>query len=235
MNRLSARMAWDTRLQQRNGFYYAAAVVALLMVILASWLPQSSLPWLLPVVLFANLLTNGFYFIGGLVLLEKGEGSLEAQLVTPLRDWEYLAGKIATLCLLSLAESLAIVLIAYGPGANLLLLIVGVILCAALFCCLGFLVVIRYDAINEYLFPSFLAATFLALPLLEHFKLWSHALFWVHPLQPPMVLLRSAFTSVTVPELAFALGGSVLWTGIAGGLCLRTFRRFVAARPVARQ
>ena len=58
MSRLTSRMAWDVRLQLRNGFYYAAAVVTVLMVIVAAWLPESSLPWLLPMVLFGNLITN---------------------------------------------------------------------------------------------------------------------------------------------------------------------------------
>ncbi len=233
MSRLTSRMAWDVRLQLRNGFYYAAAVVAVLMVIVAAWLPESSLPWLLPMVLFGNLITNGFYFIGGLVLLEKGEGSLEAQVVTPLRAWEYLAAKISTLSLLSLVESLAIVFLSYGMGANLFLLVAGVVLMTALFCCVGFLVVVRYDSINEYLFPSFLVTTALALPLIDYFGLWRHELFLLHPVQAPLVLLGGAFSSITPATVAYGIVGSVLWVGITGVLCLRTFHRFVVVRQGA--
>ncbi|MEJ2133289.1 MAG: ABC transporter permease, partial [Gammaproteobacteria bacterium] len=84
MTRLLSRMVWDARLQARNGFYYAAAFVVGLLVIMLSWLPEQIMAWVLPLVLFGNLVTNGFYFVGGLVLLEKAEGSLEAQSVTPL-------------------------------------------------------------------------------------------------------------------------------------------------------
>ena len=46
--------------------------------------------------------------MAGLVMLEKGEGSLEARVVTPLRSGEYLLVKVMALSLLVLAENLII-------------------------------------------------------------------------------------------------------------------------------
>lgn len=47
--------------------------------------------------MLGNLPLATFFFIAGLVLLEKGEGTLEAQIVTPLTAGGYLASKILTL------------------------------------------------------------------------------------------------------------------------------------------
>ena len=83
MRRLAAALACDARLQYRNGFYAAAAFVAVALVLLLRWVPQGYLGWLMPALVLTNMQVNTFYFVGGLVLLEKGEGSLEALVVTP--------------------------------------------------------------------------------------------------------------------------------------------------------
>ena len=47
--------------------------------------------------IMGNLVIGTFYFMGGLVLLEKDEGSLEARVTTPLKPTEYLSAKVLTL------------------------------------------------------------------------------------------------------------------------------------------
>ena len=91
MHRLAATVLLDLRLQLRNGFYYAVAFVLACWFLLLTRLPPLDWGYVLPAVVFGNLVMVNFYFVAGLVLLEKGEGTLEAQVVTPLADWEYLA------------------------------------------------------------------------------------------------------------------------------------------------
>ena len=125
-------------------------------------MPQEQTVWILPVALLGNHVTNGFYFIAAIVLLEKAEQSLEAQLVAPLRAWEYLSARIASLCLLSLAESVAIVALAYEGSVEWAALALGVVMMTSLLACFGFLRVARYKSINEFLFPSFLVSGLLS-------------------------------------------------------------------------
>ena len=141
MSRLVATMGWDVRLQVRNGFYYAAGFVALFMVLLLLWPGREDLAWILPFVVFSNLMINTFYFFSGLVLLEKREGTLEAQVVTPLRTWEYLGSKLVTLSALALAENLAITVFAYGFGFRILPFVLGMMLAAVICCLVGFALV----------------------------------------------------------------------------------------------
>ena len=75
-----------------------------------------SLWW--PPVILENLVVNSFYFMAGLVLLEKREGTLEAQIVTPLKTGEYLLSKAISLGLLSVLESFLIILVISGTGFN---------------------------------------------------------------------------------------------------------------------
>ena len=114
--RLLETIRCDVRLQHRNGFYYAVAFLLFFFAILVTFVPIDWTPWL-AALLLGNMMLATFFFLGGLILLEKGEGTLEALIVTPLSDFEYLASKIVTLTLLATAEQLMLVLLAYSLTA----------------------------------------------------------------------------------------------------------------------
>ncbi len=118
-----------------------------------------------------NLVMATFYFVGGLVLLEKDEGTLQAQVVTPLRASEYLAAKLTALTLLSLAENLMIVTLVMGFHYRLLPLFVGIAAAAVIYVLTGFVAVARYDSVNEYLMPSMFFVLGLCLPYLDYFEI----------------------------------------------------------------
>jgi fluoroquinolone transport system permease protein len=229
MKRLTSTIVCDVRLQARNGFYYAAGFVALFWVIALSQVPAESLGWLMPVFVLSNLLMNTFYFIAGLVLLEKGEGTLMAQIVTPLRNWEYLASKVITLTFLSLVENLLIVGVTFGLKFDSLPLLIGMVFAAAMFALTGFVAVSRYDSINEYLFPSFLYTLAFVPPFLDYFGLLKSWLFYLHPLQAPLLLTKAAFEPVAVWQWLYGVLYSGLWIGLFFLWSRRAFAQFVTA------
>ncbi len=231
--RLLMTIRCDVLLQFRNGFYYVTAFV-LLVWTLALTQVHLDVSLLLPGLVLGNLIISTFYFIGGLVLLEKGEGTLEAQVVTPLRDWEYLASKLLTLTLLSVVENVVIVVVLNGPGFNLFWLVVGIALAATIYCLAGFIVIVRYDSINEYLLPSMLYTALLGLPLVNYFGLWTSWLFYLHPLQAPLVLMQAAFQPVEGWQLVYSIVYSALWIGILFRVSRRVFLRFVITPAGAR-
>ncbi|MDX1688583.1 MAG: ABC transporter permease [Candidatus Promineifilaceae bacterium] len=239
MKRLWSTLRTDVRLQWRHGFYYAVLVVTIIAVLLGRQLTGESLATLMPLVVVNNLIINGFYFVAGLVLLEKGEGTLEAQVVTPLRAGEYLISKTLTLGLLSLLETAVLVLLTYGWPPRPLALVAGVLLGTAFYTLAGFIVVARYDSINEYLLPSVPYAALLALPLLPYAGIGNDLLVqlaFLHPLQPVLVFLESALQPVgNIWRPAFALLYGSLWLGLFFWLSLRSFHRFVVRKEGVRQ
>src|SRR3982750_3529278 len=157
MCRLLATIRCDLRLQQRNGFYYATAFVVAVYALGLSQLHAAgirlNLAALLPALVLNNLMITSFYFVGALVLLEKTEGTLAAQVVSPLRAGEYLAAKVITLTALALAYNLAVVALVVGDRFGALALIAGVGAMSALMVMAGFLAVARYESVNEFLIP----------------------------------------------------------------------------------
>lgn len=210
MSRLAATIKTDVRIQFRNGFYLATALVVGFSILLLRWLPADTAMLILPVVILENVLTNTFYFVSGLLLLERVEGTFVAQSVTPLRDDEYLASKLGTLTGLSLAESLFIAVAVFGIDVSLIAMTVGIALAAVLFCLAGVGLVVRYDSINEFLLPSVLYTFLLTLPILGVFGFGSPAWYLPHPIHGPLSLMRIDATH-TVAGLAYAVGYPVLW------------------------
>lgn len=210
MSRLAATIKTDVRIQFRNGFYFATAFVVGFSILLLRWLPADTAMLILPVVILQNVLVNTFYFVSGLLLLERVEGTFVAQSVTPLRADEYLVSKLGTLTGLSLAESLLIAVAVFGIDVWLIAMAVGIALAAALFCLAGVGLVVRYDSINEFLLPSVLYASLLTLPMLGIFGFGPAAWYLPHPIQGPLSLMQIDATH-TAGRLAYAIAYPILW------------------------
>jgi len=230
MKRLLAMIRWDIQLQYRQGFYIVSAFVAVVIIILLKQLPPLDWARVWPVIILENLVVHAFYLNAGLVLLEKGEGTLEAMIVTPMRTREYLISKVVSLGVLSLFETLLIVVAVTGAGFNWLLLVVGIMLLIAFYALYGFFVVARYDSISDFILPSVAWTIWFSLPVLYFLDFWTHWLFFLHPLQAPLGLMQGAFEQIPVRHLLYGLGYSALWVVIAYFFSQRAFRQFIVTR-----
>jgi fluoroquinolone transport system permease protein len=231
---LLATLHTDVRLQWRNGFYHAVAFLLACWAVLLSQLPQLGWRAWLPALVLGNLGIGTFLFSAGLVLLEKGEGTLEAQIVTPLSPRAYLVSKVASLAGLAVLEHLALVALVVGPDFRPLALLLGVLSGAAVYCLTGLVAVSRYDSVDTFLMPSTLWIAALSLPILHFAGLWTPPLMALHPLQPALVLLRAAFEPLGARDWVWALAASALWITALLELSRRAFLRFVARTPGTR-
>lgn len=231
MKRLLPTLLADLRLQWRNGFYGVSAFVLIFWALLAgqAWRidDPSLLPGLLPGLIAGNMLINTFYYMAGLVLLEKGEGTLHAQAVTPLRRSEYLAAKLISLAGLSLLENLLVAVLLAGFGLRALPLAAGVLLGSGIYIAAGFITVARFETINEFLLPSIAVSTLLMLPLLDAFGLWSSPLMVLHPLYSALLLMKAGFADIAAWQMAYALLAGLTWLALAIWLSRKTFGRLL--------
>jgi fluoroquinolone transport system permease protein len=206
MTRLASTVAWDARLQFRQGLYYAALVVVGVWVAILWQLPAEGVEWLLPIALFIDMSVFGFYFMAGLLYLEKGDGVLEALVVTPLRATEYLLAKVVSLTLIALLGSAVLVLLVNGWRAQWHWLLIGVALNSWLMAMLSFALASRYDAINEFLIPSALWTLPTQLPMLDYFGIWTVWPIYLIPTQGSMILFEASLRQVPDWELVYAVG-----------------------------
>jgi fluoroquinolone transport system permease protein len=228
MTRLMAStILWDIRLQYRQGLYFAAVFVILLWWFLLSLLPPEARELFLPFAVFMDLSVFGFYFMAGILYLERGERVLEALVVTPMPRYGYLLAKVASLTLLAVVMSSILVLLLYGPGIDWGIFLIGVALNSWLLTLFGFILAARYNGIGDFLIPSMLYAAPSQLPLLYYFDIWDHWLIYLVPTQPTMLLIAGAFQSIAGWQLAYSLAYLLVAGIVLTVWSLRVYERFV--------
>ncbi len=235
MMRFLNTLQWDIVRQYRNGFYFVSAFVVVAMTVLLRQLGKVDWAVWWPPILLENLVMNAFYFLAGMVLLEKGEGTLEAQVVTPLRDWEYLLSKVASLFVLSAIESVAVIVLVSGAGFNWFWMLLGIAFFVAIYALYGFFVVSRYDSIADFILPSALWTIGFSLPLLYYFDLWQHWSLYLHPMQAPLLLIQAAYQPVQAWQIAYGILYSSLWVAAGYLVSQRAFYRFVVTKEGVRK
>lgn len=230
MKRLAHTLLLDIQLQFRNGFYYASLFVVAVAGTLLRQVPSERLAGLMGVILFGNLAVNTFYFVSGLVLLEKDEATLTALAVSPLRAREYLASKLITLSALSLVESSLILLIGYTQPVAILPFAAGLLVASLIYTLFGLLVIVRYRSINEFLMPSVVFTGLLSIPIFPVLMQYGGWPAYIHPMQAPLLLLQAGFTPLPAWNLAYGLLYGLVWIGALFWLCQKAFHNFVTGR-----
>jgi fluoroquinolone transport system permease protein len=211
-------LRWDVIVQARNGFYWASAFLIIIISALLLYIPESartdSALWV-PAILAINLQITTFFFVAGLMLLERDEGTLHALAVSPLSPSGYLAMRTLSLTGLAAAETIAIVWIGFGISGSWSLILAGTAALGVIYTGFGAAVATRYDSVNALLLPASAFVALLLLPLLSHFGLAPRLPFVVHPLEPPLTLLRAGYAATDRSEVAFGILGSFGWSALA--------------------
>lgn len=224
---MTSTILWDIRLQFRQGLYFAAIFVIVLWWGLLSLLPPEAQALFLPFALFMDLSVFGFYFMAGMLFLERGERVLEAIVVTPLPRYGYLLGKVISLTILAMIMSVILVVLLHGVQLNWAYLLAGVGLNSWIMTLFGFILAAKYRGISDFLIPSIVFTVPTQLPLLYYFNIWDHWLIYLVPTQPTMLLILGAFEPLSGPQLLYSLlylvvaGVGVTWWAVG------TYDRFV--------
>ena len=206
---------WDVMVQARNGFYFASVFVALTMSAFVLSLPpavRAAADLWVPAIFVFNLIITTFFFVTGLMLLERDEGTLTALAVTPLSPSTYLLSRIATLTGLAAVETLIIVAVGFRLPPAWPLMLCGAMALGVLYTCSGVMVASRYASVNELLLPASCVVVLLMLPLLPHFGVLAARGFVAHPIEPALALLRSAYHPPSIAAQGVAIAGTVLWS-----------------------
>jgi fluoroquinolone transport system permease protein len=191
------------------------------------------LNFFMPVMVMYGVSLTTVFLAGVLILLERGEGTLDALMVSPLRPSEYLASKLITLAALALVESAAMAIVAYGLGFSFGWLVLAVVMRASMGVAVGVAVGVRYRSITHFLLPGIFASLAFDLPNFWYFELWPTSLFYLWPSMPPLLLAKSAFLPVEPLQLIYAFAYGAVVVGAALWWASRSIDRFVVRGEIA--
>ncbi len=225
MSHLMSMLKWEFVLQTRNRMVHATFGSIALYLTLLEVEPALNTYSFRVLILLMDPALLGLLFIGVLVLFEKGERTIHALNVTPMKTSEYLLSKVISLTLLSVASSLVLataVGIGFGVWFDPAFVLVGAVLTSTFLSLLGFLVVCRYDTIEEYLVAMIGIVFLLVMPpligFLVHYESW---LLYIFPAQASLILFSGAYRLVAAPDVMYAMG----YLAVLSVLCYLSARR----------
>lgn len=214
---LATLVQHDARQQFRYGIYAAYAFVIgfyiTVLVFAADFLPT----WLPGLIVFTDPAVVGFFFLGALMLLEKGENVRTALAITPISASDYFWSKTVTLTGLAFVSVLVLSLF-FHQSSNLPLLMSAVVLTSVQFLGLGVITAYRFKTVTSYLMGAagfltpVIAPGFMA--LLDPMPVW--AIVIPAASQFRLILLAIGYGSASTFEIAamFAVAG------IAAAVCV---------------
>jgi fluoroquinolone transport system permease protein len=203
----------DLLLQARHGFYAASVFLVLTVGGLLLMIPEAARGnaalWV-PALFVVNLPITTLFFVAGLILLEREEGTLTALGVAPCGAGRYLGIRVLTLTTLGVLETLLVVVIAFDVGTAGWIA-AGAAGLGVFYTACGAGLSARYASVNELILPASVFVTFLLLPLLAHFGVIPRALVLAHPVEPALTLVRAGYVSPAAVDAGYGVVGSLAW------------------------
>lgn len=223
----------DITFQFKQGFYYVYIFLTIIYMVIIAKLPDGAIKNMaIPLTVFSDPSLIGFFFIGGIAMLEKSQGILKYIAVTPLTPMEYLLSKAASLSLVSLFAGCVITLATFKGTANWIILMTGIVLSSVFFTLYGFIAAAKSRTINEYyikMVPYMLLIIFPCFSVIGFKYSW---LFDIFPSVSGLKLILGAQNGLTllgaVPYLIILL----LMDFLILKLAERTYQKMIVSEEV---
>ncbi|MGF1586117.1 MAG: ABC transporter permease [Bacteroidales bacterium] len=166
-------------------------------LIIMSFLTDDILAVALPLVVFSDPSVLGLFFIGGIILMEKGQGVLMVLVVSPLRSWEYILSKVISLAIVSVLAAFAITLFSGYPTVNWWLLLVATILTSGIFTLLGIMINAGCNTVNQYMLKTIPYMLLFILPCFALLGFPYSEFFVIIPSVAALKLMLGAFHGIS--------------------------------------
>lgn len=218
----------DIRYQARYGFYFIYLLLTIVYILILNQINDPAIKSLAgTLIILSDPAVLGYFFIGGIWLLEKEEGLHSYAAIAPMKTSEYVLCKIISLGIVSTCSATLIAGITM-PWVNLLSLVGIVFLSSCFFTLIGLLLATFAKTVNGYLMISVPPALLLLTPsVLSVFGI--HLPFAsVIPGTLVFNLISNTLNNHTQPIL-FSLIGLLFWTVFLFAVVLRFVGREIGA------
>lgn len=189
----------DIRYQLKYGFYFLYAFISAVYAVVLFLCPVAYRKAVASVIILTDPAMLGAFFIGGIWLLEKGEGLHGFWEVSPLKPIEYIFSKAVSLGIISTLAAGVIAFVGIGIEANYFILLISIFVGAMVFTLIGLLLASYARSVNHYmLIATFPLTILLAPPIFAAFGISTPVL----DLTPGMALWRIISYSIGYSNIA---------------------------------
>lgn len=154
----------DFRFQIKYGFYFLYSFFSVVYIIVLLITPSEYKHMTASLIILTDPAMLGIFFIGGIWLLEKGEGLHGFWSISPLRPFEYILAKAISLAALSTVSADLIVLIGMGRMVHFVDLSFSIFLGAVVFNLIGLMIASYARSVNHYMLIVCLPTALLSMP-----------------------------------------------------------------------
>lgn len=203
MRRSLALLTLEARVQRRYGIHATGVILAVLWSGVLLLVPPEAALVVTPLVLLVDTATVGVFLGAAMVLLERGEGSLAAVLITPVRTGELIGAKALSLTALSLAIAVPVAVAGARGSFGAASVLAGVGLTALLMLLLGLALVAPHRSIIGFLtFAPWPLIPLMGVPLARGVGLLEHPVAHVVPTTAAFELVAAGFGPTRPQPLA---------------------------------
>jgi len=201
----------DILFQFRHRFYYAYFFILAVYYSIISNVSGVVKDFLTIFILFSDTTVLGFFFVGGLILLERDQNTLQSIFVTPVKVGEYLFSKTVSLTILSYFASVFIALTAFGFPDEFLLFSAGAILSSTFFIFTGIAIAVRSKTVNKYFFNAIVFTMIFFVPIVDFIGIFKSSLFMIFPTYATITLFSVLIKELTFFEKTASLISLLFW------------------------
>ncbi|MHC1780664.1 MAG: hypothetical protein AB9922_10560 [Bacteroidales bacterium] len=190
----------DIRFQIKQGFYLIYLIITVMYLVVLSLVPENVLNVALPLVVFSDPSVLGLFFIGGIIMLEKGQGIIQVLVVSPLKTSEYIISKVVSLSLISTLSGVLLTIFGTKIYPDWILLIVSIFLTSSIFTLCGIMINAGCNNVNQYIIKTIPYMLLLVLPCFSLLGFKYSFLFYIFPSVSALKLMLGSFTGITAVE-----------------------------------
>jgi fluoroquinolone transport system permease protein len=220
-SRIATLIFHDARLQRRYYIWAAYGIVVGLYAALLYFGGEAIPAWAAAMVIASDPAVLGFFFLGGLMLLEKAETARMALAMTPVSAADYLVAKTVTLTAVALIAVIALGLL-MRFSIDWPVYLASVTLISIEFIGIGAALALRFKTVSGYLLVSGGLLLPLVLPggfaFLENMPGWAAALPFAAPMRLLLVSLGGAEASLGDIATMLAIAAAYAAGGFAIGV-----------------
>ncbi len=227
MNRLLATLRLDVVLQARSQLYGLGVFAAVVLGVLVRFLvPEGHIGRGLAAFYVLGVGGTTFMFGASMLLLERGQRTLEALRTSMVTTRAYVSSKVITLTVFAVVESAVVYAIASrGVATNFGWLLLGALVLGAFYTLVGLGLASAYETVTSFLLPAGAAvAMVLQLPFLSLLGVDPWWLWYLVPTQAPLLLIQAAFEPIAAWQWAYAVSMSFAMLIAGWAWCRACFR-----------
>jgi fluoroquinolone transport system permease protein len=227
MNRLLATLRLDVVLQARSQLYGLGVFAAVVFGVLVRFLvPEGHVGRGLAAFYVLGVGGTTFMFGASMLLLERGQRTLEALRTSMVTTRAYVSSKVITLTVFAVVESAVVYAIASrGVATNFGWLLLGALVLGAFYTLVGLGLASAYDTVTSFLLPAGAAvAMVLQLPFLSLLGVDPWWVWYLVPTQAPLLLIQAAFEPIAAWQWAYAMSMSLAMLIVGWAWCRARFR-----------